>query len=155
MRRIVLLGIVVVAVCSFSPVAAQTPNPGLSGVYRCNGMNPDGTAYEGVVEISALKNTFRVRWTMDDGSIIGVGIFSNGVFAVSYFGGAPAVVVYKLDGTNLVGEWTMGGIEGAVYKETLTKTEGAAPPRPMPGPTGPVPERREREQSTPGGGIRL
>ena len=153
MRRIVLLGVVIAAVCTFSSMAAQSPSPELSGVYRCNGMNPDGTAYEGVVEISKLKNTFRVRWTMDDGSIIGVGIFSNGVFAVSYFGGAPAVVVYKLDGTNLVGEWTMGGIEGAVYKETLTKTDGVAPPRPAPGPSGPAPEREREPDTQPG--IRL
>ena len=146
MRRIVLLGVVAIAVCAFSGTAAQTTDPELSGVYRCNGMNPDGTAYQGVVEISKLKNTFRVRWTMDDGSIIGVGIFSNGVFAVSYFGGAPAVVVYKLDGTNLVGEWTMGGIEGAVYKETLTKTEGVAPPaRQAPEPR--TPGRRQREEA--------
>ena len=156
MRRIVLLGIVVIAVSAFSRMAAQGPQPELSGVYRCNGMNPDGTAYQGVVEISKLRNTFRVRWTMDDGSIIGVGIYSNGIFAVSYFGGAPAVAVYKLDGTNLVGEWTMGGIEGAVYKETLTKTEGVAPPVPAPGPREPGPRReREREQDQPGGGIRL
>ena len=156
MRRIVLLGVIVIAVCAFSRMAAQTPQTELSGVYRCNGMNPDGTAYQGIVEISKLRNTFRVRWTMDDGSIIGVGIFSNGIFAVSYFGGAPAVVVYKLDGTNLVGEWTMGGIEGAVYKETLTKTDGAAPALPVPGPREPGRERREREQdSQPSGGIRL
>jgi hypothetical protein len=155
MRRIVLLGVIAIAVCAFSGTAAQTPDPELSGVYRCNGMNPDGTAYQGVVEISKLKNTFRVRWTMDDGSIIGVGIFSNGVFAVSYFGGAPAVVVYKLDGTNLVGEWTMGGIEGAVYKETLTKTDAVAP-RPLPAPREQGPGRRERAPETPrGGGIQL
>src|SRR5687768_2504967 len=156
MRRIVLLGVVVAAVCTFTPMAAQTPSPELIGVYRCNGMNPDGTAYEGVVEISALKNTFRVRWTMDDGSIIGVGIFSNGVFAVSYFGGAPAVVVYKLDGTNLVGEWTMGGIEGAVYKETLTKTSSEAPTPELPRRQEPGRQDRNRP-STPasGGGMQL
>ena len=147
MRRIALLGVIAIAVCAFSPMAAQGPQPELSGVYRCNGMNPDGTAYQGVVEISKLQNTFRVRWTMDDGSIIGVGIFSNGVLAVSYFGGAPAVVVYKLDGTSLVGEWTMGGIEGTMYKETLTKTEGAAPPRPAPQPQNPGRPQRERDQS--------
>ena len=151
MRRIVLLGVIAIAVCGFSPMAAQSPQPELSGVYRCNGMNPDGTAYQGIVEISKLENTFRVRWTMDDGSIIGVGIFSNGVFAVSYFGGAPAVVVYKLDGTTLVGEWTMGGIEGTVYKETLTRTEGVAPPpRQTPEPRAP---RRDREQAP--GGVQL
>jgi hypothetical protein len=152
MRRIVLLGIVAIAVCAFSPMAAQTPQPELSGVYRCNGMNPDGTSYQGVVEISKLQDTFRVRWTMDDGSIIGVGIFSNGVFAVSYFGGAPAVAVYKVDGTSLVGEWTMGGIEGAMYKETLTKTDGVAPPRPAPQPRNPRPQR-ERDQKP--GGVQL
>jgi hypothetical protein len=156
MRRIVLLGVIVIAVCAYARMAAQAPQPELSGVYRCNGMNPDGTAYQGVVEISKLRNTFRVRWTMDDGSIIGVGIYSNGIFAVSYFGGAPAVVVYKLDGTNLVGEWTMGGIEGAVYRETLTKTDVVAPAVPAPGPREPGPRRREREQDAhPGGGIRL
>ncbi len=156
MRRIVLLGVIVIAVGMFSRMAAQVPQPELSGVYRCNGMNPDGTAYQGVVEISKLRNTFRVRWTMDDGSIIGVGIFSNGILAVSYFGGAPAVVVYKLDGTNLVGEWTMGGIEGAVYRETLTKTDGVAPPVPAPGPREPGPQRRDRDRDNqPGGGIRL
>jgi hypothetical protein len=156
MRRIVLLGVIVIAVGGFSRMAAQAPQPELSGVYRCNGMNPDGTAYQGVVEISKLRNTFRVRWTMDDGSIMGVGIFSNGIFAVSYFGGAPAVVVYRPDGMNLVGEWTMGGIEGAVYRETLTKTDGVAPPVPAPGPREPGPRRREREQDNqPRGGIRL
>lgn len=156
MRRIVLLGVIVIAVCAFGRMAAQVPQPELSGVYRCNGMNPDGSAYQGVVEISKLRNTFRVRWTMDDGSIVGVGIFSNGILAVSYFGGAPAVAVYKLDGTNLVGEWTMGGIEGAVYKETLTRTEGVAPPQIEPAPREPGPQRRRREQdSQPGGGIRL
>ena len=56
------------------------------------------------------------------GQVMGVGIFSDGVLAVSYFGGAPAVVVYSTtsDG-RLDGKWTMGGAEGLVFKETLTK----------------------------------
>ena len=156
MRRIVLLGVIVAAVCAAGPVAAQAPQSDVSGTYRCDGTNPDGTEYHGVVEISKLRNTFRVRWTMDDGSITGVGIMSNGVFAVSYFGGAPAVVVYKLDGTTLVGEWTMGGIEGAVYKETLTKDPSAAPkPQPRAPAPGPNPERRQREPQGQPRGIQL
>ena len=104
-------------------------------------MNPDGSAYRGVVEIAKVRDTFRVKWTLDDSAVMGVGIYSNNILAVSYFGGAPAVVVYKVDGTKLVGEWTMGGIEGSVYTETLTKTSSEAPsldqPRaPGAGPTG-------------------
>lgn len=158
MRRTVLLGVVVAALAVMGSTAAQTPQPDLAGVYSCDGKNPDGSAYHGVVEISKVRDTFRVRWTMDDGAIMGVGIYSGGVFAVSYFGGAPAVVVYKVDGTTLVGEWTMGGAEGAVYVETLTKTPGAAvPARPPSGAPPPRPRRQNPDrQLEPGrGGIQL
>jgi len=30
-------------------------------VYRCDGKNPDGSAYKGVVEIAKVRNTFRVK----------------------------------------------------------------------------------------------
>jgi hypothetical protein len=147
MYRTVLLGAIVAALSMIGSTAAQAPQPDLAGVYRCDGKNPDGSAYQGVVEISKVKETFRVRWTMDDGAIMGVGIFSGGVFAVSYFGGAPAVVVYKVDGDKLVGEWTMGGAEGATYIETLTKTPGASvPARP---PSGGPPPRPRRQTPNP------
>lgn len=154
MRRLVLLGVVVVALSALGSIAAQAPQPDLAGVYRCDGKNPDGTAYHGVVEIRKLRDTFRVRWTMDDGAILGVGIYSGGVFAVSYFGGAPAVVVYKLDGSTLVGEWTMGGVEGAMYSETLTKTS-SEPSRQEPGRQEPGRENPGRQgpgRETPGRG---
>ena len=65
-----------------------------------------------------MRETFRVKWTLDDSAVMGVGIYSNNILAVSYFGGAPAVVAYKVDvdGTKLVGEWTMGGIEGRLHR---------------------------------------
>jgi len=157
MRRTLLAGILV-ALCAIGSIAAPAPLPDLAGVYRCDGTNPDGKPYHGLVEIRKVRDTFRVRWTMDDGAITGVGIYSGGVLAVSYFGGAPAVVVYTVDGEKLVGEWTMGGAEGATYAETLTRT-GAVPPAREPG-------RQEREPRTlprdhpsvpsaPSGGIRL
>ena len=129
MARTVLLVLVLAAMGGIASMAAPDTPPDLAGVYRCNGVNPDGTAYEGVVEIAKLRDTFRVRWTLDDGSVLGVGIFSGGVFAVSYFGGAPAVIVYRVDGDRLVGEWTMGGVEGTMYGETLTRVESAPEPR--------------------------
>lgn len=159
MRRTVLLGVIVAALAVMGSTAAQAPQPDLVGVYRCDGKNPDGSAYQGVVEISKVRDTFRVRWTMDDGAIMGVGIYSGGVFAVSYFGGAPAVVVYKLDGNRLIGEWTMGGAEGALYAETLTRTPGAqVPARPPSGapPPRPGPRRQTPDQQPESGrGIQL
>lgn len=106
------------------PAQEQLSADILVGVYLCQGVNPDGTAYEGIAEITKLDNTFRVLWTLGNQSqVLGVGILSNGVFAVSYWGGAPAIVVYKIDGNRLVGEWTIGGKEGQMYSETLTKLD--------------------------------
>jgi hypothetical protein len=143
MIRTILLGVVIVL--SVAAGSAEPPDPpDLVGTYRCNGMNPDGSKYEAVVEITRREGTFRVAWIMDGGTVMGVGIYSNGVFAASYFGGAPAVVVYRVDGDRLVGEWTMGGIEGAVYTETLTKTSATVTPKPRP-----EPRRREPTRETP------
>ena len=117
---------------SFSAATPAT-TPGLAGVYRCEGTNPNGTPYQGIVEIAPLDDTFLVQWTLaDDVSVVGVGIYSGGVLGVSYFGGAPAIVVYKIDGDRLVGEWTVGAA-GTVHSETLTrmaKTEPAPARRP-------------------------
>ena len=93
-----------------------------TGVYLCEGMNPDGHRYRGIVQIAAVDETFLVRWTLsDDIEVTGVGILRNDVLSVSYFGGTPAVVVYKVDAEKLVGEWTMGGADGKTYAETLTR----------------------------------
>lgn len=142
MVRIVLLGVLVVfgTIVSMGASNPQTPTD-LGGTYKCDGINPDGSAYQGLVEIARVNDTYRVRWDLaNDVSVMGVGIMSNGVFAVSYFGGTPAVVVYKIDGRRLVGEWTMGAAEGAVYAETLTKM-AAGDPKPR------LPQRERRPAS--------
>lgn len=93
-----------------------------SGVYLCEGTNPDGHHYRGIVQIAAVENTFLVHWTLaDDVEVTGVGILQNDTLSVSYYGGTPAVVVYKVEAQKLVGEWTMGGAEGRTYAETLTR----------------------------------
>jgi hypothetical protein len=156
MARTVLLGVMVVIFGAIASIAAPDPQPEFAGVYKCDGKNPDGSVYHGVVEIAKLKETFRVRWTLaDNATVLGVGIYSNGILAVSYFGGAPAVVVYKLDGDHLVGDWTMGGVDGAMYTETLTKMpEGTVAPAPSVQPRRPTdrPRRRQREDPADTGG---
>jgi hypothetical protein len=117
-----------------------------SGIYLCEGTNPDGHKYRGIVQIAAVRGTFLVRWTLaDDVEVTGVGILNDDRLSVSYFGGTPAVVVYKIDADKLVGEWTMGGTEGSVYAETLTPMpEGMLKPSPQQQPLTPQPPRERR-----------
>src|SRR5262245_6169471 len=119
---------------------AATPKPGdPSGIYLCEGTNPDGHHYRGIVQIAAVEETFLVRWTLaDDVEVTGVGILQNNMLAVSYFGGTPAVVVYKVDADKLVGEWTMGGAEGRTYAETLTRMPEGTVPQLQPKPRRPI-----------------
>ena len=104
----------------------------VAGIYKCEGANPDGSPYQGLVEIVAVDNTYLVHWMMADGAeVVGVGIRNRDVLSVSYFGGTPAVVVYRIDGDRLDGEWTMGGAEGMLYSETLTRVPDQKPSRPQ------------------------
>jgi hypothetical protein len=126
--------VALVALVLIGPVHAgqgQSADNKLEGAYTCEGTNPDGTPYSGVVEIVKHKDTYLVRWTMpDDSQVVGVGILSEKQLSVSYFGGTPALVVYSVaENGQLNGKWTAGGAEGAIFKETLTRMpEGAAKP---------------------------
>ena len=119
----------------------------VAGVYLCEGTNPDGSPYKGLVEIAAVDNTYLVHWLMANGSeVLGVGIVRSGILSVSYFGGTPAVAVYRIDGDRLLGEWTMGGTEGMLYSETLTRMPEHPQPRPEP--------RRQERPARPVRGVR-
>lgn len=133
MVRMVALIAAVLASISGTPLAQQSaaPSEDLSGVYRCEGKNPDGSDYHGVVQIAAIRDTYLVHWTLSDNvEVLGVGIRRGDTLAVSYFGGTPGIVLYKNDGKRLIGEWTMGGTEGVVFTETLTPMPGV-PLRPI------------------------
>lgn len=135
MVRAVLVSLVILALVGGAYAAPEKAQDGnLVGVYECEGSNPNGDTYSGIVEIVKLRDTYLVRWTMpDDSKVVGVGIFSGGVLAVSYYGGTPALVVYSITGDDrLEGKWTAGGSEGAVFSETLTRMKEGAPAKPAP-----------------------
>lgn len=121
MARTVRFALVLIAVLGSMGTMAAENRADLSGMYLCEGINPDGTPYRGLVEITATASTYQVRWTMSEQLTLGVGIFSGGVLAVSYFGETPGVVVYRRDGHRLLGEWTVSESNGQLYSETLTK----------------------------------
>lgn len=110
----------------------QTPGKekteSIAGVYECNGVNPVGRPYKGIAEIFQIEHTFIVRWTVQDDTVVGVGMIRDRVFAVSYITTAnilvPTIVVYTIaENGNLSGVWATGG-DGDFYPEILTKIKG-------------------------------
>ena len=157
-RRLVIATVLCLALGRAAVASAEPQQPSakkvdLSGVYLCEGTNPDGQHYRGIVQIASVQNTYLVRWTLsDDIEVTGVGIVQDGLLAVSYFGGTPAVVIYRVDAERLVGEWTMGGAEGMVYAEILTRVPEDKLPKPAPKPK--EEPRRPTRPPAPVGGAR-
>ena len=117
-------------------------------------MNPDGSAYRGVVEIAKVRETFRVKWTLDDSAVMGVGIYSNNILAVSYFGGAPAVVVYR--SMSMEPSWWANGRWGSRERFTQKPSPKPPPRRPLDQPRRQEPGRQERNRPlTPAAGVQL
>jgi hypothetical protein len=115
----------------------------LDGTYLCEGKRPDGTPYHGTVAIVRHNGAYNVIWTVSsEEQYFGIGVLSGEVLAVSYFGGIPGVVAYKVerqDGNpRLVGQWTVANAGGHLFSETLTRlSREVALPTPPP--------RRDRE----------
>jgi hypothetical protein len=92
------------------------------GTYTCLGENTDGKVYKGAVEISKDADCFKVAWTIGKESYEGLGIRTGNVLSVSYKSeGAVGVVVYKIEKGKLAGKWSLFGLKGKIYTETLTK----------------------------------
>jgi hypothetical protein len=146
MVRTVLLLPILLGLLMFTAATDAIPavDTDIEGVYICKGTNPDGSPYEGVVEVAKRNGAFQVQWFFEAGrAAVGMGIRSGDVLAVSYFSGTPGVVAYKIEeGSKLVGEWTVPGAEGKLFPETLTK---APPGFKRPDPQA-VPRNRERRQ---------
>ena len=97
MARAALVVLVILALVAPVYAGEQASEKSLTGVYACEGTNPDGGIYSGIVEIVSIKDTYLVRWTMpNDSQVVGVGILSGDQLSVSYYGGTPALVVYSI-----------------------------------------------------------
>ena len=116
------------------PAAAEPA--ALPGVYECRGIGADGRQYRGAVVIEPDGNRFVLQWYISaELAAVGLGIREGDVLAVSFFSAdAGGVVLYRIDGQQLVGHWSAPLTNGQVFEETLTRMADppAAPPSPPP-----------------------
>ena len=122
--RPVRLAILALLLCVSVPGLSSGADIDITGVYQCEGANPDGTSYRGVVKIVGSGGTYRVTWVMGQRTTsVGIGLVRDGLLTVSYVsGGNLGIIVYRiLKGPQLVGEWTLLGADPDVFPETLTK----------------------------------
>lgn len=122
-RKLLRVAAVATVLHVFAPAVSSAQDIALDGVYRSEGVNPDGTKYRGTVEIAKDDQTYLVRWLARQVTSIGIGIVKGDVLAVSYYTGTNiGVALYRIEkGPRLTGEWTVLGADGQRYPETLTK----------------------------------
>lgn len=125
-RQRILFG-VLAGLFLFGGVApADEKQPKIAGTYECEGVNPDGKAYKGKVEIKKNGDVFNIAWRLDAGdSYEGVGALNGNILSVSWKAGNSAgLVVYKVEkgdkGAKLIGKWTVVPSDGKLHNETLT-----------------------------------
>lgn len=123
--------------------APAAPASGLPGVYECQGTGADGKEYKGAVIIHPDGNRFVLQWYVGTQlSAIGLGLREGNVLAVSFFGpDAGGVIVYKIDGARLIGQWSAPVTNGKVFAETLTRVADT-PPAATPPPSSVPPKPR-------------
>jgi hypothetical protein len=140
MLRTVLVTLALLLVIGrLATVAGPADAKDIAGVYAAEGNNGDGSPYRAIVVIEKHRDAFRMQWIFPTRTAaVGLGILNGDVLAVSYYGASPGIVLYKLDGTSLVGEWTLFGAGGVLSKETLKRIADDQ-----------IPESFHRERETP------
>jgi type 1 fimbria pilin len=112
-----LLAAAMVSALLTQAAAAQS----VTGRYKVEGRNFDGSRYSGVAEITVTsKNTCRIVWSVGSSSE-GICMRNGTVFAASYGqGGTVGLVIYQIQSDGrMEGLWTMADRDG-VGTETLT-----------------------------------
>ena len=87
--------------------ARTGPARQISGVYRVEGTNPNGTTYDGMLAITPEDRNVRLTWWIGTDVFTGVGEFAGRMLVVNW--GDKHPVVYSFTGAEtLDGEWADG-----------------------------------------------
>lgn len=80
--------------------------PAVTGVYRAEGKNPNGSRYHGIAAITPFGRRIRVQWWIGRQVFKGTGEYAGRMLVVNW--GAKHPVVYSFAGKRLKGEWADG-----------------------------------------------
>ena len=106
-RRTLIAAISGAAMLIASGVAAQS----VSGQYRAEGRNPDGSSYSGTVQIRENKGGVQINWQVGSQSYKGSGTRNGDVIWVDW-GDTYPVVYVRMPSGELHGTWANGrGLE--------------------------------------------
>ncbi|TDK43773.1 LIC10280 family protein [Antarcticimicrobium luteum] len=102
-RRAVMGGLVAGLAMLAPPLAAQS----ISGGYRAEGRNPDGSAYRGTVTIREEGGMVYVSWRVGNQSYNGTGTRNGDIIWVDWGSNYPVVYV-RMPSGELHGTWGNG-----------------------------------------------
>jgi Caspase domain len=88
-------------------VDAATGLPALTGVYRSNGTNPDGSRYRGTTTITMNGDRVRFTWWIGSQMFTGTGQFAGRMLVVNWGAKHPVIYTFGPRGS-LDGEWADG-----------------------------------------------
>lgn len=87
------------------PAGAQVLD--ITGPYRAEGRNPDGSAYSGLATVAQQGNAVQINWSVGNQTYSGSGIRTGQVVVINWGQPDPVVYVVMLDG-QLHGTWAKG-----------------------------------------------
>lgn len=102
--------------------------PQITGVYRVNGNNPDGSRYKGMVALTQDGERFDVTWWIAKQVFHGTGELAGRMLVVDWNSSAPVVYTFKPDNV-LDGEWA----DGTASERLVPFGQSAAGVEPRPG----------------------
>ena len=92
----------------------------MTGQYKVDGKNPDGSSYKGTASVEKTGDTYRIVWMIGGTRTIGTGIGSNEAIAISYRNSNnTGVVLLAKEGDQYFAVWTyLNGRELGMEKWT-------------------------------------
>lgn len=113
-----------------TPQAEQSEAPAtLTGVYKVDGRNPNGSPYRGMVSVTQTGDRFAFKWWIGTQSFDGTGQLAGRMVVINWGDKTPVVYTFGTRG-NLDGEWADGSaterltLHGRAAESPVTLKEG-------------------------------